>query len=98
MRQYREIPKFPSVLRDLSFVVPQDTNSKAINYALLKWNNKLLKNFRVFDYYKMSDGNSYTYSFEISDPDKTLTDVMVNELQEKLIRYLQKEVKAELRK
>ena len=97
-RKYSEVPKFPSVLRDISFVVPEDINSKEINNVLGLWNNKSMKSFRVFDYYPLQSGKSYSYTFEFCDDTKTLTDEEVNRYQDQLIDYLGKKINAEVRR
>jgi phenylalanyl-tRNA synthetase beta chain len=49
--KYRELPKFPSVIRDISFTVPPDVKAGNIDTVLKASKNKLLKDFRIFDYY-----------------------------------------------
>ncbi len=57
-----------------------------------------MKGFRVFDYYPLEEGNSYSYTLEFFNPEKTLIDDEVNEYQKQLMEYLSKKIKAEIRK
>jgi len=94
---YNELPKFPSVLRDISFTVGSDVNAAQINEVLNSFKKKNLKGYKVFDYYPINSRKSFTYSLEFYDNEKTLNDEEVNKLQEELITALGKKLNAELR-
>lgn len=96
--KFKELPKFPSVLRDISFTVPSDVKASKIDEVLRKTSLKELKNFRVFDYYPLKDKKSFTYTLEFCDDEKTFKDEEVNKLQDALINELSKKLNAELRK
>ena len=97
---FRELPKFPSAVRDLSFTVPLEVKASDINAVFQKTSLKQLKSFRVFDFYPMTaDGKkSFTYTVEFYDDEKTFKDEEVNKLQQTLIAELGKKLNAELRK
>ncbi len=95
---YKEIPKFPAVKRDLSLVVSNDIKASQVDEVIRQFGNKLLKDFRLYDFYPMEGKKSFTYSIEYLNPEKTLTDEEVNKYQEELIKLLNKKINAELRK
>lgn len=96
--KFKELPKFPSVLRDISFTVPSEVKSAAVDEVLRKTAVKKLKSFRVFDFYPLKDKKSFTYTLEFYDDEKTFKDEEVNKLQETLLNELSKKLNAELRK
>jgi phenylalanyl-tRNA synthetase beta chain len=100
-RVYKEISKYPPVLRDLSIVADKDIKAADIEEQIRRGANKLLKKVRLYDMYKFGGDDtskiSLTYSLEFSSDEKTLTDEEVNPLQEKIVKYLNKNLKVELR-
>ena len=97
-KAYKEIPKFPAVQRDISIVVSNGVKASEADHVIKQFNNKLLKNFRLFDFYPLEGKKSLTYSLEYLNPERTLTDEEVNKYQEELIKLLNKKINAELRK
>jgi phenylalanyl-tRNA synthetase beta chain len=97
-KKFKELPKFPPVLRDISFTVPSEIKASAVNEVLKSSSVRKLKSFRVFDFYPLEDKKSFTYTLEFYDDEKTFKDEEVNVLQETIIRELSKKLKAELRK
>jgi len=97
-RAYKEIPKYPSVTRDISLVVSKDIKAAQIDQAIKQFNSKYIKNFRLFDFYPLEEKKSLTYTLEYLDSEKTLTDEDVNKYHEELISHLHKKLNAELRK
>ncbi len=98
---YKEISKYPPVLRDLSVVVDRSVKVSDVEERIASVSEKLLKKLRLYDVYKLegvsSDKISYTFSMEFSSNEKTLTDEEINRLQEKIISDLKKKLNAELR-
>jgi phenylalanyl-tRNA synthetase beta chain len=100
LRSYKEISKFPPVLRDLSVVVDRKIKISEIEEQIVSSSEKLLKKLRLYDVYKFegdANKNSYTFSIEFSSSEKTLTDEEINRLQQKIIYDLKKKLNAELR-
>lgn len=100
--EFREIPRFPSVQRDLSIVVDKsltyDAVEKATRNARL---NKLaaVNLFDVFESDKLGEGKkSMAISFTFLDEEKTLTDKETDAMMNKLIGVYENELKAEIRK
>ncbi|MGA2668604.1 MAG: phenylalanine--tRNA ligase subunit beta [Ignavibacteria bacterium] len=100
-RAYKEISKFPPVLRDLSIVADKNVKVADIEEQIKRASNKLLKKVRLYDLYRFegdeSNKLSLTFSLEFSSNEKTLTDEEVNLVQEKIVQYLNKNLKAQLR-
>jgi phenylalanyl-tRNA synthetase beta chain len=100
-KEFREFSKYPPVLRDLSVTVEDTINAGEVEKEIKAGANNLLKNIRLYDIYKITDEDkqklSYTFSLEYSSDEKTLTDEEINELQNKIVKNLNKKLNAELR-
>lgn len=98
---FREFSKYPPVLRDLSVTVDSNINAGEVEKEIKAGANNLLKNIRLYDIYKLTDDDksrlSYTFSLEFSSDEKTLTDDEINDLQNKIVKNLNKKLNAELR-
>ncbi|RPI12939.1 MAG: phenylalanine--tRNA ligase subunit beta [Ignavibacteriae bacterium] len=98
---FKEISKYPPVLRDLSITVDNSVKAADIEKEINTGADKLLKSIRLYDIYKAGEGDqnrtSYTFSLEFSSNEKTLTDEEINQLQDKIIKNLNKKLNAELR-
>lgn len=88
-RKYEKIIKFPSILRDLSMVVDDETSHDDIVKLIRAIDDDLINKIRLVDIYKgeqIQEGKkSLTYSLEYKAADRTLVDDEVNEIQEKII-------------
>ncbi|MDO5555458.1 MAG: phenylalanine--tRNA ligase subunit beta [Clostridia bacterium] len=100
--KYKEISKFPSIKKDLSFVVDKNVQSETIEKAIKKSAGNLLTNIEVFDVYTGKnlgqDKKSIAYSLTFNDSKKTLTDDEVLGIFNKIIGDIEKAFNAELRK
>ena len=99
---YREISKFPSVQRDLALVV-----DKAITYAQVEkmaagLQLSYLQKTRLFDIFESdklgANKKSMAVNFTFEDSSKTLTDVEIDEMMNKIIAACEKQLQAEIRK
>ncbi len=99
--KFKEISKYPSIVKDLAFVVDDDTTSREIVDTIKKAGGKLLTNIDVFDLYKGenldSSKKSIAYSLTFSDPTRTLTEEEVMEIFNKIINEVIKKNNASLR-
>lgn len=99
--QYTPISKFPTVRRDLALLIDDAVKFEQIEQLAQKQERKLLKEVNLFDVYQgknLAEGKkSYGVSFTFGDDDKTLTDVQIEKVMDKLIKTYQKELGAELR-
>jgi phenylalanyl-tRNA synthetase beta chain len=100
-RQYKPMPKFPAVTRDLSILVNDGVWATYIKEIICKNAGKILDNVRLFDVYKGSqlpeNTRSMAYSLTFRADDRTLTDSEVNEAMDRIVNALQSEIKARLR-
>ena len=100
--KYKELSKFPSIKKDVAFIVDKDLESAVIEKQIKKSCGNLLTNIEVFDVYTgehVEEGKkSIAYSLTFSDSKKTLTDDEVNEVFNKVISDAEKVLSAEIRK
>lgn len=91
---YRELPRFPSVVRDVAFLVDDRMEARGILEHIMGQGKELLENVSIFDVYsgksipsgKKSLGLRFTYRA----PDRTLTDDEVNEVHGEIVRSVVK--------
>ena len=99
---FAEIPKYPSVRRDLSMLIHKDVRFNQLRLIAQRTERHLLKSVDVFDVYegdKLPEGKkSYALSFILQDEEKTLTDKQIDAIMQKLILNLEKEAGVEIRK
>ncbi|MFA4966601.1 MAG: phenylalanine--tRNA ligase subunit beta [Candidatus Margulisiibacteriota bacterium] len=93
-KQYRPLPKFPKVERDLAMFVPEDVSSKAIIELISKSGGELVEEVKLFDRYK----NSQAYRISFRDHAKTLTDETVNPMFKNIQNELELKLKVQIRK
>ncbi|TSC91222.1 MAG: phenylalanyl-tRNA synthetase beta chain [Parcubacteria group bacterium Licking1014_17] len=99
--EYEPIPKYPSVIRDLSVVVGNDVPIAKILSVIESCNKeKLIKDVDVFDIYEKSDNQltkSIAFHVIYRADDRTLTDKEVNEIEGRLKRALIEHLEASIR-
>ena len=99
--KFSEIPKYPEVRRDLSLLLDDSVTFESI-YAISRQTEKsLLKDISLFDVYQgknLPEGKkSYAISFTIQDSTKTLTDVQIDKIMNKLQKNFETALGASLR-
>ncbi len=98
---FRELPKFPAVVRDMALVVDDTVSHAEIVAAIEKGRNKVLEKVELFDIYKggsiPTGKKSMAYSLTFRAADRTLTDAEVNGAHEQLKRSLVQTLKCEIR-
>ena len=98
----KEVPKYPSVRRDLSMLVDTNVTFDDLKTIAFKTERKLIKNVQVFDVYvgdKLPAGKkSYALNFTLQDEEQTLTDKQIDSVMQKIISNLAQTAKAEIRK
>ena len=99
--KYKEISKYPSIVRDVAFAVNKKINSKDLEDTIKKAGGKLLTNIDVFDIYTgenvKEDEKSIAYTLTFSDPTRTLNDDEVTAIMNKIIEDVIKKHNAVLR-
>ena len=98
---YQELPKYPSVRRDLSLLLDRDITFKQIRDLALRTERNILQNVQLFDVYESEslgqNKKSYAVSFILQDNLKTLTDKNIEKVMNNLIRVFEKEINAQKR-
>ncbi len=91
-RRLREVPKFPSSARDVSFIVPRDMLAGEIIEAVESLGESLIERVGVFDEYTgkgIGDGEkALAFSFVYRSSQGTLTDDEVSRLHDKVVAHL----------
>ncbi|RCX17587.1 phenylalanyl-tRNA synthetase beta subunit [Anaerobacterium chartisolvens] len=99
--QYRPLPKFPAVSRDLSMLVADDVTVKQIEEIIRQRAGKILESVTLFDVYKgkqVPEGmKSVAYAITFRADDRTLTDEEVGKAMKKVLDGLKNNLEAELR-
>lgn len=98
---YEEIPKYPSISRDIALVVNEATGAQEVKDVINASGGKLLKSVHLFDLYqgdKMEAGRkSLAFSLTYFDPSKTLTDEEVSKVHNEVLSSLQEKLGVTLR-
>ncbi|MEI7621095.1 MAG: phenylalanine--tRNA ligase subunit beta [Candidatus Moraniibacteriota bacterium] len=99
-RQFKTLPKYPIVTRDLALVVATEKVSVAEILATMKKEaGELLLEIEMFDIFEMAQGNfSYAFHLSFNAPERTLTNPEIESVMEKIITSLEKELGAQIRK
>ncbi len=97
----KEVPKYPSVRRDLSLLVDQSVTFEQLKQIAFKSDKKTIRQVQVFDVYegnKLPEGKkSYALNFTLQDDDQTLTDKQIDSVMKKIITNLAQSAGAEIR-
>jgi len=98
---HKDVPKYPSVRRDLSILVDQQVTFDELKSIAFKTEKKLVKQVQIFDVYegdKLPEGKkSYALNFTLQDEEQTLTDKQIDAIMQKIIANLAQTAKAEIR-
>lgn len=98
---YSPLPRFPAITRDLAFVVNREMLSGDIEACIKKYSGKLLEKVTLFDVYEgkqVGEGKkSMAYSVVLRNREKTLTDKNADEVVEKILKGLSRDLGVELR-
>ncbi|MBP3039738.1 phenylalanine--tRNA ligase subunit beta [Bacillaceae bacterium Marseille-Q3522] len=99
--KYEEIPRFPSVTRDVALVVNKELAAATLQQVIAEAGGKLLKDVQLFDLYEgehMEKGKkSLAFSLTYFAPDRTLTDEEVTKAHEKVLKAVSEKAGAILR-
>jgi len=99
--RFTDLPRFPEVHRDLALVVDKGVTYETLHAIAFKTEKRLLKKVGLFDVYTgkgIPEGKKqYALSFVFRDPEKTLTDVYVEQLINRLMEAFTRETGAVLR-
>ncbi|HET6767718.1 MAG TPA: phenylalanine--tRNA ligase subunit beta, partial [Chitinophagaceae bacterium] len=98
----KELPRFPSVLRDISMVVPKHLAYSEVEKSVNNLKLSKLQEVKLFDIFESeklgTDKKSIAVSFTFLDEEKTLTDKEIDAWMNKIMIMLESDLKAEIRK
>lgn len=98
---FKNIPKFPPILRDISFVISKEHKYSDIIDTIKKVGKNNISKIVLFDEFagkNIKDGfHSLTFSLVFSSDTKTLTDEYINNILKKVIKSLKNSYNAEMR-
>ena len=99
--EFTEIPKYPSVSRDLALLIDKNVEFEQIEQIARQTEKKLLRKVELFDVYEgknLPEGKkSYAVNFILQDLEKTMGDKQIDAIMQKLIAQLKRQLNAELR-
>jgi len=99
--EYKPLPKFPAVTRDIAMLVKDEILVKQIEDIISSNSGNILEDMKLFDVYKgkqIPDGmKSVAYSITFRGQDRTLTDDEVNAVMQKILDGLKDKLGAQLR-
>ena len=99
--QYKHLPKFPSMSRDIAVVVPVEVTNSELEGVIREHAGELLRGVRVFDIYtgkQVAAGcKSMAFNLTYQAADRTLTDAEVDASMKKVIAEVAEAYKAKLR-
>ncbi|PJF47322.1 MAG: phenylalanine--tRNA ligase subunit beta [Candidatus Thermofonsia Clade 3 bacterium] len=98
----RDLPRFPATIEDLAIVVDEAVPAAAVARTIRQAGGALLRDLRLFDVYRGeqigSGKKSLAYSLTYQAEDRTLTDKDVETLRAKIIRALEGQLGATVRR
>jgi phenylalanyl-tRNA synthetase beta chain len=101
LSQYRSIPRFPSVTRDVSIIVEAAVQAGQIFMFIQNFHPELLREVRLFDVYAGTPvpigRKSLTFALTYRADDRTLTDEEVNRIHAQVVEQLRQRFGAQLR-
>lgn len=97
----KEAPKYPSIEKDMAFIVKKEIEAGEIEKIIKKKGGRLLTNMDVFDVYigenVSPDEKSIAFRLTFQDPTRTLTDEEIMSIFHTIIESVEKELNATLR-
>lgn len=100
-RQFKPLPQFPSVRRDVAMVVPEAVTHDAVLNAVKQSKVQNLEVVELFDVFRgqnVPEGHkSLAYAFTYRNTERTLTDAEVNSAHNKLVEQFKSGLQAVVR-
>ena len=97
--QFIELPKFPSVLRDISILVAADAKIDAVEQEIDRVGGELVVDVDLFDEFQQEgdEKKSLAFHIEYRSQERTLTDREISEIHKKIEHALKNRFDAEIR-
>lgn len=101
--RFKELSKFPEVSRDLAVILDESISFEAIQQKLKSNASKQLKSIDLFDIFRSEEKigrnkKSYALNFKLQDSNKTLTEVEIEKTINKIVKSLEQDFDAVIRK
>lgn len=98
----KELPKYPSVQRDLAMIVSKEMTWEKVEQSVQKTKLGKLQDINLFDIFESeklgADKKSIAVNFTFLDEEKTLTDKEIDGWMNMIMTTLEKDLQAEIRK
>ena len=94
---YQEISKYPSISKDVAFIVDNSITNEEVMLEIKKSGGKLLSNIELFDVYKLDNKKSLAYNLTFTDKDNTLKIDDIMPIFEKIMKDVKDKFKCEVR-
>jgi len=99
---FQEVTKFPEVKRDLSLVIDKHISFEDLKKVALKVDKKLISDINAFDVFEgkqLGDAKkAYALTFTLVDKTQTLTDKVIDQTMDRLIKAYETDLGAVIRK
>jgi phenylalanyl-tRNA synthetase beta chain len=99
--QFKELPKYPSVKRDLALLLDRSIKFSQIRDIANRVEKNMLHDINLFDVYESdnlgTNKKSYAVSFLLRDDLKTMEDKNIEKIMNKLIKAFEEELNAQIR-
>jgi phenylalanyl-tRNA synthetase beta chain len=102
--KYREIDKFPAIMRDIAMIVPENLTHEKIVATIASANEPLLASVELFDVFSGEQAKNFgagkksmAYALTYRDKTRTLTNEEITAVHAKIRERLQRELGVELR-
>lgn len=99
--EFKELPRFPEVKRDLSLLLDKEVSFKQIEDLAYETERKLLKKVALFDVYEGKNleagKKSYAVKFTLQDSEKTLEDRRIDAVMDRLMKAYETKLGAKIR-
>ncbi|MBI4974693.1 MAG: phenylalanine--tRNA ligase subunit beta, partial [Candidatus Omnitrophica bacterium] len=100
-RHFKGLPKYPSVLRDISIIVSKEVLNAQVLSLIMETGGPVLSDVKLIDRYvgkQVPDGKvSLTYRLEYQDLQKTLEEKNISQVHFKILQALESKFNARLR-
>lgn len=101
VRTMQPVSRFPPVTQDLAIVVDEEVPARQVQEVITKAGGNLLARVTLFDLYRgeqiEAGKKSLAYSLSFQAEDRTLTDEEVGRLQARIVKQLERRLRAHLR-
>lgn len=98
---FRELPRYPSVRRDLALLIDKKIKFSQIREIAFRTEKNVLLDVGLFDVYESDNlgggKKSYAVSFILRDKQKTMTDKAIDRVMNNLVNAFEKELNAKIR-